>query len=118
MTQKLNLKTLDHFMTWLDRKLEKRGWSDYQLTKTAKISHSIMSKARSGTQAIGWDACVKIAEALELPPETVLREAGLLPKRPEHDPELDEMAHLFLQLPPERREEFIKMIRAVLPDKE
>lgn len=116
MAQNLNLEELNSFIAWLDDELEERGWSDLQLAKRAGISHPVLSKARSGNQAIGWEACVKIARALDLPPTLVLEKAGLLPESTA-DPELEELAYLFQQLPEADRQRILAIARTFQPKK-
>ena len=71
-------ESAEYFTVWLNHQLRMRGWSDYHLARLAGISPSVFSKARSGSLP-RWDACVKIADALDLPAEYVFRQAGLLP---------------------------------------
>ncbi|HNB54686.1 MAG TPA: hypothetical protein PK530_22245 [Anaerolineales bacterium] len=101
---------MDQFNLWLDQELAKRGWNDYQLSKKAGISHSVISKARSGILP-KWQACFSLANALSVAPETVFRLAGLLSKAPDWSPEKDEWDHLFAQLPSEEREELLQIAR-------
>lgn len=69
----------ESFVQFLNHELRQKGWSDYKLAKQAGISPSVISRARTGTLP-KLDACGKIAQALELPIEIVLRAAGLLPQ--------------------------------------
>lgn len=117
MTQNLNLEELRAFLVWLDEKLDEKGWSDNQLAKRAGISHPVISKARSEIQPIGYEAGVKIAKALDIPPEILLQKAGLLPAITQAESEDEkELIFIFQQLPPDRQKEFIKMIRVLLPE--
>ena len=68
----------ENFILWLDEELSSRNWSDYRLAKHAGISHSVLSKARSGTLP-KWDACLAIAKALGFNPVLIFEKAGLLP---------------------------------------
>lgn len=119
VTQKVSLQEIDSFMDWLQGELDKRNWSSYELTKRARLSHSVMSKARNDKQPLGYDACIRIAKALELPATLVLQKAGLLPESPleNPDPELDEMAFLFEQLSEEDRTRIISIARTFLTKK-
>jgi transcriptional regulator with XRE-family HTH domain len=111
MAKYLNLQTLSSFMGWLDMHLQRLGWTDNQLAKKAGISHSVISKARKQTQSVGWDACVGIAGALDLPPEVVLRQAGHLPTPPDRDDEAEELLHLFQQLPQDKKTDLLNIAR-------
>ena len=114
MAKNLNPETLRKFITWLDGETSKRGLSDAQLAKKAGISHPVISKARSGIQPIGWEACVAIATALELPPDTVLIKAGLLPAKAEESPLNDEIIYLMGTLPLDDQTEILNIARMKL----
>jgi transcriptional regulator with XRE-family HTH domain len=77
------------FITWLDEILVARNWSDNQLAKKAGISHSVISKARSGILP-KWGACESIAHALDISPVIIFRKAGLLPPGPPDDITFDD----------------------------
>ncbi len=105
------------FFTWLDARLRDSDLTDYAFAKKAGIAHSVISRARSGHQGIGWDAGVSIAGALNLPPEVVLRKLELLPTS-SHDPArsvlIDEMLHLFPGLSESDQEELLQLARLKL----
>ena len=100
------------FIDWLDKMLRERGWTDYQLAKRAGISHSVISKARSGSLP-KWDACEKIAGAFGVPPVMAFRKAGLLPDKDDIDESLEEANHLLGELPEDIQEEALALIRTM-----
>lgn len=102
----------ERFIFWIDEHLERLGWSDRQLALRAGIAPSVISKARSGLRPIGWEACLAIANALNLPPELVLQKAGHLP--PTDQADISELAHLFQQLGPEDRQRVLDIARTFL----
>lgn len=79
------------FVTWLNREMERRGWNNSELARRADVSPSTLSKAISGYNRPGLELCVGVADAFGLPPETVLRRAGLLPPSAEGDPAFTEL---------------------------
>lgn len=95
---------------WLDTRLVERGWTDYALAKRAGLSHTVISKARSGIRP-GWEACTAIAKALDVSPEVILRMAGLLPKPPGYDAGLEELTMLYGQMSADVKEEFLRWAR-------
>lgn len=119
MTRTINATTQDKLMEWIDQQLDANGWNDAELSKRARISHSVLSKFRAGIRPIGWEACVAIADALHVRPEIVLRLANLLPEAPldKSDPELDELAYLFQQLPEADRQRILAIARTFQPKK-
>jgi hypothetical protein len=86
-------KLPDDFLPWLDSRLRDLDMNDLQLSQKAKVAKSVISKARSGVQGIGWDAGLAIAQAINIPPEVVLRRLALLPPpaNKQHSAILDEM---------------------------
>jgi transcriptional regulator with XRE-family HTH domain len=114
MTSNFDPEKVNKFLAWLNIQLDAKGWSDYQLAKKAGIAHSVLSKARSGVRPIGWDACVSIAEALDLPPELVLQEAGHLPERKNAGPTLEEANFKLSKLPEWQQKMVLRMIDSIL----
>ena len=68
--------------SWLASEIKRRGWSIRELARRAGVSHTtaadVLSKQRDPTA----DFCLGIARALNMPPEEVLRRAGILPPLP------------------------------------
>lgn len=75
------MRSLD-LTEWLDGERQARGWSLRELGRRAGVSHAQVSHVLSGSAIPGWDFCVGMARALGLPPEDVMRRAGLLPSLP------------------------------------
>lgn len=57
------------------------------------------------------ETCLAIAHALNLPPETVFRAAGLLPPVDEDTEYQEEFFHLLSQLSPQERQEILDLLR-------
>lgn len=104
--------TPSDFFVWFDAKLKEKGYrSEREFAGIAGISHSVISKARSKTQPLGYDVSAKIADALGESRETVWRLAGHAPKPADWSPELDEWVMLFNQLSDDDREEMLTLGR-------
>jgi transcriptional regulator with XRE-family HTH domain len=101
------------FVIWLDQELLQHGWSDHQLARRAGLSHSVISKARSGASP-KWEACEALARALDLPPEIVFRKAGLLSPLSGEPADLEEWRHLLALLPERDRYELLQIARLKL----
>lgn len=82
------------FVTWLNTEMDRRGWNYSELARRAGLNASTLSKAISGYNRPGLELCVGVAEALGVPPETVMRRAGLLPKSAEDDPAFAEIVDI------------------------
>lgn len=88
------------FVEWLDWMEGEKQITDYELAKTGKFSHSVLSRARSGIPP-KWDVCVKIASVFNVSPITVFRKAGLLPPGPDNEVKMEDWEYLLRQMPPE-----------------
>jgi transcriptional regulator with XRE-family HTH domain len=104
-------ETPKEFFSWLDKRLDQLVISERELCRRAGLSHSVISKARSGIQPIGYEACIAIAGPLNEQPETVLRLAGHLPKQPDWNPKLDRLLGLFNRLSDDEQEEELETLQ-------
>lgn len=103
-----------NFTEWVDTELAKRSWTRAELSRRANVSQSTLSMVWSGERQPGAELCVAIAHALNFPPETIFRAAGLLPALPEEDAEWEIWRERVRHLSPENRERFSRMIDAEL----
>lgn len=101
------------FVAWLDVELDRRRWNYNQLARQAGLSHSILSRVRAGAPP-SWGICHAVAAALDLPPEEVFRQAGLLPPIPADQAEYEAFRHLLAQLPQDDRQELLEIARLKL----
>ena len=67
------------FMTWLDGILAERNLTRADLSRRGGFSQSTLSMIASGGRNPGSEVCLAIGRALKIPPEEVLRVAGILP---------------------------------------
>ncbi len=67
------------FAAWLTGEVARRGWSLRELGRRSGLSGAVISEVARGKQCPGLRFCVQVAGAFGLPPESVLRRAGLLP---------------------------------------
>ncbi len=98
------------FIDWLDEQLRFKGWNDRQLALRAGISHSVISKARTGNLP-KWEACLALAAALDVPAELVFRQAGLLPPLEGECAEAEELRLLLPRLLEDDRRELLQIAR-------
>jgi hypothetical protein len=108
----MDLENVEVFLKWLDNELAKNNLSDYQFARKAKMSHTVISKARKG-KLPKWDACVSIARALRIDPVEVFRVAGLLPKIDEPSEELNRLKYACDALPEQYMAMATRIIKAL-----
>jgi transcriptional regulator with XRE-family HTH domain len=105
------------FSEWLQNALDKKGWKQSDLARAAHLGKGSLSDIVSGRRKVGIDVARSIAEALKIPPEQVLRAAGMLPPENE-DPWADEMSHKLTQLSPGLRSMAERLINSMVEQEE
>lgn len=87
------------FSEWLVSVMEEKGWSKSEMARRANISPAAISDILSGRRDPGLLVCQGIAKALKVPPEEVLRHAGLIPEgETEKDYRLSKIENLYHSL--------------------
>ena len=104
---------MSELVDWLGAELRQRGWSQTELGKRAGLSRAAVSMVMTGQQGPGLQFCLGVAEALDEPPESVLRLAGFLPHRSVRDQLLEEIVFCFDRMTPEARRYFVRIARAL-----
>jgi len=103
----------DHFIAWLGKQLNERGWNNSELARRAGLGNQTIYAIMNGTRKPGIDSCVGIARALHILPEDVLRHAGLLPPLPPAVSNERTAAILFRQLSPDDQQTILTIMRAL-----
>lgn len=102
----------DTLVRWLNNEMNQHGLSLRGMAKLAGTSHTTVSDVLSGIRPPTWDFCVKVAGALKVSPERVLRMAGHLPPAPETTltpiPRLQSFADRLARLSPERQRKIME----------
>lgn len=100
-------------LEWIDEEAPKRGlYNDRMICKAAGLTPSVLSKARSGYQPIGWEACLKIADAFSVPQQVTLVLGGHIdPPKNNWSHETEELLSLFANMDAKDREEIMLLIR-------
>lgn len=107
----MKVYTREEFAEWINEEMEKRGWTNSELARRAKISHASISQVIGGRKA-GVAFCKGLARAFDIPAETIYRMAGILPTIESLDQKgIGELAEIFKHLDPDQREMVIEMAR-------
>jgi transcriptional regulator with XRE-family HTH domain len=104
------------FTTWFFEELRRRDWSQSDLSERSGISQGAISKVIQGQRNPGLDFCMGIAKAFQVPPEVVMRSAGILPPVPEIDEEREEIDYLFNELSSEGKKDILIYARFLLAE--
>lgn len=70
---------MEAFSQWVDKELDRRGWSRNEAARRGGISDSMFSKVINGYANPGLDFCRGVSRAFGMPLEDVFRRAGILP---------------------------------------
>ncbi|GAP11783.1 predicted transcriptional regulators [Bellilinea caldifistulae] len=100
-----------NFSEWLLNQLNSRGWTQAELARRAGVSRTAISDVISDKHSAGFELCLAISRALNLPPETVFRAAGLLPPVSPAIALSEEVMYLLQKLPVEEQERFLALLR-------
>lgn len=99
------------FSEWLTEQMVVRDWTQADLARATGLSRGTVSNLLNNVRSPGSDVLRSIAKGLNLPPETVYRTAGLLPKKPAIDEQIEEIMYEAAQLTEAEREELLAYIR-------
>lgn len=99
---------------WLVKETDSRGWSFRELGRRAGLSSATISRVITEASRPGWEFCLRVATAFNVPPENVFRLAGLLPPEPKETAALREMSQLFSQLSLNDQERVITFVRGFI----
>lgn len=106
------------FGTWLTTQLETKGLSQADLSKKSGMSPAQISRLVNGVRGVGEDSILAIANALNIPPETVFRAAGLLPPVPDCDSRAVDLAYQIAQLDPDDQQIIDTLISTMIQRRE
>lgn len=93
------------FVNWLNEQLSERGWSQRELARRARLSHTSIARVVDGSRNPSADFVASVARALGERPESLFRLAGLLPAYhgTEDEQAIQELEEVWRELSPEER---------------
>lgn len=103
-----------NFSEWVLQELDSRGWSQSDLARASGLTRGTISNLLNEVASPNPQTCIQIAKAFELPPEVVLRKAGILPPKTKIDEDVERLAHRIAQLPPEDQARVEAIINSLL----
>ncbi len=71
-----------YFSEWLQAEINKRGWSQSDLARSADLNRAVINKLLNGKSHPQPATLIAISRALRIPIEITYRAAGLLPVNP------------------------------------
>jgi transcriptional regulator with XRE-family HTH domain len=87
------------FSDWLQDEMNKRGWSQSDLSRNSGVNRQVISTyINQQRKKPDENILIDIARALNLPPETVFRAAGLLPPVSDADTDFENWKYVLEKL--------------------
>jgi transcriptional regulator with XRE-family HTH domain len=100
-----------NFSDWLENQLKLMNMTPAELARASGKAPAVISRVLNGDRKPEPDTLIAIARALNLPPETVFRAAGLLPPVSPDTEYAEQILHLLRQLSPQEQEEILELLR-------
>lgn len=101
---------METFSDWLIKKMKIAEMSQADLARRSGLTTATISRILQETRKPGHEACEAIARALDLPPETVFRAAGLLPPNNEQEAINEILRYKIAELTPDQQEDLLVFI--------
>lgn len=89
------------FGSWLQKQREDRGWTQSDLGRKSGKDRAVINKIESGGALPAVETFVALAEALNVSPLLLLRQAGLLQNGNSDQVKLDDWENLLTKMTPE-----------------
>jgi transcriptional regulator with XRE-family HTH domain len=107
------------FKDWLLKEMDKRGWSQSDLARSADLNRAVINKLLSGQSTPRPSTLAALARAFKIPIERLYRISGLLPEIPESESLLEEVNYHFRQIQsPQRRATALNLIKALISEEQ
>jgi transcriptional regulator with XRE-family HTH domain len=107
------------FSEWLQAEMDKRGWSQSDLARSADLNRTVINKLLNGKSHAQPATLEAISRAFRIPIEMTYRAAGLLPINPENDDALEEAIHVLKSIrSAQRKATAITLLKALINEEE
>ena len=107
------------FSEWLQAEIDKRGWSQSDLARSADLNRAVINKLLNGKSHAQPATLEAISRAFRIPIEITYRAAGLLPSNPDNDDSLEEAIHVLKSIQStQRKATAITLLKALIHEEE
>jgi transcriptional regulator with XRE-family HTH domain len=108
-----------YFSEWLQAEMDKRGWSQSDLARSADLNRAVINKLLNGKSHPQPPTLEAISRALKIPIEITYRAAGLLPTNPDNDDTIEEAIHVLQRIKStQRKATAIALLKALINEEE
>ena len=107
------------FSEWLQTEMNKRGWSQSDLARSADLNRAVINKLLNGKSHPQPTTLGAISRAFKLPIESTYRAAGLLPINPDNDETIEEAIHVLKRIrSAQRKATAVALLKALITEEE
>lgn len=107
------------FSAWLQTEMNKRGWSQSDLARSADLNRAVINKLLNGKSHPQPTTLEAISRAFKIPIESTYRAAGLLPVSPENDETIEEAIHVLKSIrSAHRKTTAVALLKALITEEE
>jgi transcriptional regulator with XRE-family HTH domain len=108
-----------YFSEWLQAEMNKRGWSQSDLARSADLNRAVINKLINGKSHPQPSTLGSISRALRIPIEITYRAAGLLPINPDNDETIEEAIYVLKNIQSaQRKATAITLLKALITEEE
>jgi transcriptional regulator with XRE-family HTH domain len=108
-----------NFAEWLQVEMDKRGWSQSDLARSADLNRAVINKLLNGKSQAQPGTLEAISRALKMPIEITYRAAGLLPAAPNTDDAIEEAIHMLRNIQSaQRKATALTLLKALIQEEE
>ena len=108
-----------NFSEWLQAEIDKRGWSQSDLARSADLNRAVINKLLNGKSHPQPATLEAISRALKVPIEITYRAAGLLPINSDNDDAVEEAIHVLKSIQSaQRKATAIALLKALINEEE
>ncbi|HEX5839478.1 MAG TPA: helix-turn-helix transcriptional regulator [Anaerolineales bacterium] len=99
--------------------MNKRGWSQSDLARSAELNRAVINKLLNGKSHPQPTTLEAISRAFKLPIESAYRAAGLLPISPDNDETIEEAIHVLKSIrSAQRKATAVALLKALITEEE
>jgi transcriptional regulator with XRE-family HTH domain len=107
------------FSEWLQMEMNKRGWSQSDLARSAELNRAVINKLINGKSHPQPTTLGAISRAFKIPIESTYRAAGLLPINANTDETIEEAIHVLKSIrSAQRKATAVALLKALITEEE
>lgn len=106
--------TMVDFGKWIQKEIDKRGWTQSDLSRESGIHTAAVSYLIGGSRKVGLSSAIGLSKAFNMPLEEILVAAGFMPWLEIDSTKEAALIQIFRRLTPKEQDRAIDYLEAVL----